>query len=103
MLKAPAITDQHKAAHLSWAKDHLVRGASFWKRIIFSDEKRWTLDGPDGLACYWKAADRSPRWFAQRKLGVGGLMFWPGFSAGGKLELDVVVGGLGADAYIELL
>ena len=30
-------------------------------------------------------------------------MVWAGFSAGGKLELDVVVGGLGADAYIELL
>ena len=30
-------------------------------------------------------------------------MVWAGFSAQGKLELDFVTGGLGADSYIDLL
>ena len=40
MLRAPKLTNRHRAARLLWAKKHLAVGVSFWKRTIFSDEKR---------------------------------------------------------------
>ena len=37
---------------LIWARNHLETGPD-WRRHIFTDEKKFNLDGPDGLVCYW--------------------------------------------------
>ena len=47
---APRSTDEHKSSRVDWAKQQLHRSASKWMRTIFSDEKRFYLDGPYGAA-----------------------------------------------------
>ena len=46
MLKAPRMTIDNKKDRLKFAKDHLKKDHDFWSSVIFSDEKRFCLDGP---------------------------------------------------------
>ena len=72
--RAPTLSEKHKDARLLWARKPFAVSASFWRRTVFSDEKRKTLDGPDGLAFYWKDSRRPARWFSQRQRDGGSVM-----------------------------
>ncbi|CAJ0925848.1 unnamed protein product, partial [Mesorhabditis belari] len=42
--------------------------------VIFSDEKKWNLDGPDGVGYYWRDLRRDPMVFGTRNFGGGPVM-----------------------------
>uniref|UniRef100_H3G944 Tc1-like transposase DDE domain-containing protein n=1 Tax=Phytophthora ramorum TaxID=164328 RepID=H3G944_PHYRM len=82
-----ALTAAHKAHRLEWAKHIVVTSKKDWLHIIFSDEKKFNLDGPDGLQSYWHDVRRPPRTTVRRQNGGGSVMVWGGFSAKGKTVL----------------
>lgn len=45
------LTKPHKAVRLQWARDH-VQWKDEWQQIVWSGEKKFILDSPDGLAYY---------------------------------------------------
>ena len=52
--KMPQISESAIAKRLSFAREYLHKGNDFWKRVIFSDEKKWELHKNDGYVRVWK-------------------------------------------------
>uniref|UniRef100_A0A8R1E9S1 Tc3 transposase DNA binding domain-containing protein n=1 Tax=Caenorhabditis japonica TaxID=281687 RepID=A0A8R1E9S1_CAEJA len=87
MAKVPKMTDRHKTARLDFVKANL---GTKWENILFSDEKKWNLDGPDGNRSYWRDLRKEPQLFSKRNFGGGSLMTWIGFCNGKKMELQFI-------------
>ncbi len=68
-LVQPSLTEQHKAKRLDFAKMHMGWSDKDWEKVIFSDEKKWNLDGPDGNSYYWHDMRKNPEIFSQRQQG----------------------------------
>ncbi len=67
---------------MGWTKTRL--SPALWKRTVFSDEKRFCLDGPDGAAYYWAEKRLKKRYFSRRQQGSKRAMVWGCFSRKGK-------------------
>ena len=65
----PYLTQQHKESRLEFARDHMGWSKRKWGSVVFSDEKKWNLDGPDGNSHYWRDLRKEPQIFSKRQLG----------------------------------
>eukprot|EP00644_Phytophthora_capsici_P018713 jgi/Phyca11/132462/e_gw1.168.7.1 len=95
------LTAAHKEHRLNWSKTMVVTPQEVWQRIVFSDEKKFNLDGPDGLRNYWRDVRRDPRTTVRRQNGGGSVMVWGAFSFKGRSKLAVLVGRQASTHYIE--
>ena len=71
--------------------------------MVFTDEERFVLDGPDGQSKYWADKRLPKQIFSKRPRGGRGLMVWAGISWKGKTPLVVVHGNLDALSYTTML
>lgn len=90
-LKAPLLTDEHKKSRMAWASKHMTYGVK-WRQVIFTDEKRFNLDGPDGFKYYWHDLRNEPKFFSTRVAGGGSVQVWAGVGYQGKTELVFING-----------
>jgi predicted transcriptional regulator/transposase len=98
----PKLSNDHKERRLEWALNHIDWNAE-WDSVIFSDEKKFNLDGPDGLHYYWHDLSKDEINFSRRALGGGGVMIWAGFSKAGKTSLEFVSDTMNSSIYIDVL
>ncbi|KAH9118431.1 hypothetical protein LEN26_012103, partial [Aphanomyces euteiches] len=89
--KQPRLTDAHKAARLEWAISQVDLGLG-WNQIVFSDEKKFNLDGPDCLQYYWHDLRKEEQTFMSRQNGGGSVMIWAGFSSKGLTDVAFLEG-----------
>ncbi|KAG2773851.1 hypothetical protein PC129_g16332 [Phytophthora cactorum] len=85
-------------ARLNWAKNMIIQPDK-WSQIVFSDEKKFNLDGPDGLRHYWRDVRRSARQTVRRQNGGGSVMVWGSFSSAGKSKIAVLEGRQASEHY----
>jgi hypothetical protein len=58
---------------MKWAQER-NRERTDWASVIFSDEKKFNLDGPDGLKYYWHDLREENESFFSRQNGGGSRM-----------------------------
>ncbi len=99
----PKLTQKNVGERYKWARNYYFAPACPWRQTVFTDEKRFCLDGPDVQACFW-ADSRLPKdIFAKRARGGGGIIVWGGISWRGKMPLVAVSGTLNAEECVRML
>ncbi len=81
----------------------LKKTTSWWGSVVFSDEKKFNLDGPDGLAYHRAGKAFDQRYFSKRRQGGAGVMIWGGFSARGTTAAVHVRGKMDSLKYCTVL
>ena len=69
----PQLKDIHKKKRMEWAKDNMKVD---FQTVLFTDECRATLDGPDGWTGGWYYNEGLRPQRIRRQQGGGGVMFW---------------------------
>ena len=80
----------HRRARVEWAKQRIrdmERKGLKWGKVIFSDEKRFNLDGPDGYRYYWYDIRKEELSYIERPKVGQRIMVWSAISAEGNLGL----------------
>ncbi|CAF2016077.1 unnamed protein product [Rotaria magnacalcarata] len=99
---SPALTTAHKILRLTWAKDHMTWNNE-WHKVIWSDEKKFNLDGPDGFSYYWYDLRKEEEIFSTRVQGGGSVVIWASFGRGGKSSICFIDRRMNSNGYCEVL
>ncbi len=83
---------------MNWAKKH-TSWKDEWISVLFSDENKFNLDGPDGNKYYWHDLRKEPQCFFSRQLGGGSVMTWKCFGFNGVCEIAFISGRQKATDY----
>ncbi|OQR89886.1 hypothetical protein ACHHYP_05967 [Achlya hypogyna] len=98
----PKLTPRHEQARVKFAQDQVTCRRD-WTAVIFSDEKKFNLDGPDGWQYYWHKLGTEEHVYSKRQNGGGSIMIWGAFSSKGKSELRVLEGKQDSYEYVTTL
>lgn len=73
MMSRPPLSKRHKELRVDFAKKYISMGAE-WENIVFSDEKKFNLDGPDGYRYFWYDIRQNKDIYSKRQFGGGSVM-----------------------------
>lgn len=74
-----------------------------WHQVVFSDEKRFNLDGPDGYNYYFHDLRKEEHFLTRHHSREGGIMVWGAISYYGTFEIQFVSSRMNANKYKEVL
>lgn len=111
----PNLCRRHYTARLAFARIHITNATDFKKvafaqnsvtlliQVIFSDEKKWNLDGPDGNRGYWYDVRKEPVTLPRRGFGGGSVMIWAAICNDSTVSLAFVSSKMNAQDYQNVL
>lgn len=103
MKAAPKLTPKHRSARISWARNFLSTTPYVRRHTVYSDEKRFNLDRPDGFQYYWADLRKEDDPISRHQNGGGGIMIWGCISTVGKLHITITTEILNAESYVFML
>lgn len=94
------LSKTHKAERLRIVKNFLTEDIS-WDKVVFTDEKRFSVNGPDN----WKSYTNQNLSFERNKMQSrgGGLMYWGMIFQDGDFYVQKMNGKINSKYYINLL
>lgn len=101
-MRQPFLKPEHEESRLKWAREHIT-WKDEWDNVVFTDEKKFNLDGPDGFAYYWHDLRKEAQFKFSRNFGGGSLMVWAGCSKVGKTQLAKITCRMNSKNYIDML
>jgi transposase len=107
ILKKPMISERNKKIRMEFAENHFRR--LDWTKVLWSDEKKFKLDCPDGNIYLWRIVDPSdPRYVPEynlwrRQKGGGGVLVWASFSALGTGNLVFTEETMDGNSYRKMM
>lgn len=105
MNKKPNLTSTFRTTRLVWAQQHVTWNAQKRQKAIWTDEKVFNFDEPDGLACYWHNKRIVQKTFLKRHSGGdggGSIMIWRCLSSHGCSENSILDSTLHAHKYCDV-
>lgn len=102
-ISSTGLTSEHKKRRLNWSKSKLQWSFINWTKVVFTDEKKFNLDGPDGLQFYWHDLRREPEIYSKRVQGGRSVMVWGSISYQGKVDLVGIDGKMDSEYYVNVL
>lgn len=100
--RKPGLQKRHREARLAFAKRH-VTWKKRWRTVIFTDEKRFCLDGPDGFRYYFHDLRKDELFSTRRQQGGGGVMVWGGVGYRQRTNIRFVSGRMNSNDYLKLV
>lgn len=95
-----SLTQKHREQRVKFCQKWIVDRID-WSKVVFTDEKKFNLDGPDNWKTYMRAGAISRR--QKRQMGGGGVMFFGMIFPGGIMAVKRLVGRVTAVAYQQML
>lgn len=99
MKSKPNLTNSHREKRLKFCNLNMDTD---WTKIMFSDEKRFNLDGPDSTY-YWHDKRLPEISKIRRQCHGGGIMVWAGFCSSTKTSLAFISIKINAFGYMGIL
>ncbi|XP_017839444.1 uncharacterized protein LOC108597408 [Drosophila busckii] len=84
----PLLSQYNQTERLNFANTYIVWSEEHWRRVIFHDERRFNLDGPDGFSYYFHDLRNYERTLSQRPRG-NSVYIYLMISVGGAINLEV--------------
>lgn len=100
---APVLSKRHQEARVAWASEMAMMDDIEWCHVVFSDEKKWNLDGPDGMRYRWTDTRRPEVLNMRRHSGGGSVMIWAAFCGGKKSEIKFLNESQDSSKYVATL
>ena len=94
------LTPAHKARRIELCRQWISSSID-WKTVIFTDEKRFTLDGPDNWSSYIDLERKNVR--DRVRCGGGGYMIWGMLASTGLFWVKFLDGKVNSEKYIQVL
>ena len=99
-IKKLPLTKQHKYRRVflakQWISENFIN-----QNVIFSDEKRFSFDGPDSWFYWYDPIDPPSR--IKRLMNGGGIMVWGMTFPNGEIHVEKLDGRVDSTKYISLI
>lgn len=93
---------RHKADRLKWSKE-AMGWTKIWKTVVFSDEKKFNLHGPEGFQLYFDDFRKEEVYLSRRVQSSGSVMVWTAFEWDDTSDIVFIDGRMNARAYQGML
>ena len=102
--RRPVLREQHRSARLEFGF-WLLRNNDVIDQIVWTDEKRFLLDGPDGYTYAWAEPDREAQGDQAKAdpYGKRGIMVHLAMSAGGVISVERLHSPVTGRSYADFL
>ena len=101
-MRKSMLNKMHLVTCLAFAKKYAL-DPTIWSRVIFSDEKEFNLDGPDGFHYYWHDIRTDDNIMISRQMGGSSVMVWAAIGIKNNSNIVILKGKQDSQKYVQTL